>query len=129
MKKLAWLSAEDYATSPQELMVVSCMKGYLRSMPEKNALQKLSEIIKPKVIKLNDGGVPLPIQSVVDGAKFAAFIDEAVACSMEAMGDSDDDLSQVAVAVLKNIDGETFIQSMSVDVVQFIADAYRSLRY
>ena len=129
MKKLAWLSAEDYATSPQELMVVSCMKRYLRSMPEKNALQKLSEIIKPKVIKLNDGGVPLPIQSVVDGAKFAAFIDEAVACSLETMGNSEDDLSQVAVAVLKNIDGKTFIQSMSVDVIQFIADAYRSLRY
>ena len=98
-------------------------------MPEKNALQKLSEIIKPKVIKLNDGGVPLPIQSVVDGAKFAAFIDEAVACSLETMGNSEDDLSQVAVAVLKNIDGKTFIQSMSVDVIQFIADAYRSLRY
>ena len=45
------------------------------------------------------------------------------------MGNSEDDLSQVAVAVLKNIDGKTFIQSMSVDVIQFIADAYRSLRY
>ena len=51
MKKLAWLSVEDYATTQMELMVVSAMKGYLRRMP---------------------------VQSNVDGAKLAAFIDAAV---------------------------------------------------
>ena len=63
MKDLKWLSIEDYAKSPLELKVVSCMKGYLRRMEPEDALRRLSEIIKPKVISLNEGGVPLPVQS------------------------------------------------------------------
>ena len=31
MKNLKWLTIEDYANSPLELQVVSCMKGYLCS--------------------------------------------------------------------------------------------------
>lgn len=38
MKRLAWLSVEDYAATQMELVVVSAMKGYLRRMPEKEAL-------------------------------------------------------------------------------------------
>ena len=59
MKDLKWLSIEDYANSPLELMVVGCMKAYLRRMEPEDALRRLSEIIKPKVISLNEGGVPL----------------------------------------------------------------------
>ena len=51
MKRLSWLSVEDYGTTPLEIMVVSTMKGYLRQMPA---------------------------QSIIEGAKLAAFIDEAV---------------------------------------------------
>lgn len=40
MKRLAWLSVEDYAATQMELVVVSAMKGYLRRMPEKEALKK-----------------------------------------------------------------------------------------
>ena len=32
MKKLAWLSVEDYGTTPKEMIVVSAMKGYRRRM-------------------------------------------------------------------------------------------------
>lgn len=69
---------EDYATTPIELTVVSCMKGYLRSMSEQEALQKLSKIFKPKIIRLNiESGVPLPVKTNVyptisDGAIVAA---------------------------------------------------------
>ena len=129
MKDLKWLSIEDYTNSPLELTVVSCMKGYLRRMEPEDALQRLSEIIKPKVVKLNEGGVPLPVQSVVEGAKLAAFIDDAVADSIERLESREDDMSQVVTAVLKNIDGKHFVETMSVEVIQFIADAYRALKY
>ena len=126
MKDLKWLSIEDYANSPLELTVVSCMKGYLRRMEPEDALQRLSEIIKPKVVKLNEGGVPMPVQSVVEGAKLAAFIDDAVADSIRMQRQS---VSQDQMDALPRIEGKVFIQSMSVDVIQFVADAYRCLKY
>ncbi|MFR5901742.1 MAG: hypothetical protein ACLUIO_19990 [Neglectibacter timonensis] len=83
MKRLAWLSVEDYAATQMELVVVSAMKGYLRRMPEKEAFKKVEAILAPKVIRLaGDDGAPMPIQSNVDGAKLAAFIDAAVADSI-----------------------------------------------
>lgn len=126
MKDLKWLSVEEYANSPLELTVISCMKGYLRRMEPEDALRRLSEIIKPKVVSLNEGGVPLPVQSVVDGAKLAAFIDDAVADSIRRQQQS---VSQDQMDALRRIEGKVFIQSMSVDVIQFVADAYRSLKY
>ena len=128
MKDLKWLSIEDYANSPLELTVVSCMKGYLRRMEPEDALQRLSEIIKPKVVKLNEGGVPLPVQSVIEGAKLAAFIDDAVAYSIREL-EQWQVVSKREIDVLRNIEGKVFIQSMSVDVIQFVADAYRCLKY
>lgn len=126
MKDLKWLSIEDYANSPLELTVVSCMKGYLRRMEPEDALQRLSEIIKPKVVSLNEGGVPMPVQSIVEGAKLAAFIDDAVADSIRRQRQS---VSQDQMDALRRIEGKVFIQSMSVDVIQFLADAYRCLKY
>lgn len=126
MKDLKWLSVEDYANSPLELTVISCMKGYLRRMEPEDALRRLSEIIKPKVVSLNEGGVPLPVQSVVDGAKLAAFIDDAVADSIRRQRQS---VSREQMDALRSIKGKVFIQSMSVDVIQFVADAYRCLKY
>ena len=126
MKDLKWLSIEDYANSPLELTVVSCMKGYLRRMEPEDALQRLSEIIKPKVVSLNEGGVPMPVQSIVEGAKLAAFIDDAVADSIRRPRQS---VSQDQMDALRRIEGKVFIQSMSVDVIQFLADAYRCLKY
>ena len=79
MKRLSWLSVEDYGTTPLEIMVVSTMKGYLRQMPEDEALRKIGEIIEPKVIRLaGEDGAPMPVQSIIEGAKLAAFIDAAV---------------------------------------------------
>lgn len=91
-----------------------------------HALRRLSEIIKPKVVSLNEGGVPMPVQSVVEGAKLAAFIDDAVADSIKRQQQS---VSQDQMDALRRIEGKVFIQSMSVDVIQFLADAYRCLKY
>ena len=104
------------------------MKGYLRRMEPEDALRRLSEIIKPKVVSLNEGGVPMPVQSVVEGAKLATFIDEAVEDSIKEL-EHQDGVSRMEKDSLHEINGKVFIQSMSVDVVQFVADAYRCLRY
>ena len=122
MKKLAWLSVEDYGTTVMEIIVASAMKGYLRRMSEEEALKKVESIIEPKIIQLfGESGAPMPVQSHVDGAKFAAFIDEAVADSIRELG--------VSIAVLQNVEGKSMVETMSPEFVGFIGDAYRSLKY
>jgi len=119
MKRLAWLSVEDYAATQMELVVVSAMKGYLRRMPEKEAFKKVEAILDPKVIRLaGDDGAPMPIQSNVDGAKLAAFIDAAVADSIRELE-----------TMLENVDGKSMVEQMSPQFLEFVLDAYRSLKY
>lgn len=97
MKRLSWLSVEDYGTTPLEIMVVSTMKGYLRQMPEDEALRKIGEIIEPKVIRLTgEDSAPMPEQSIIEGAKLAAFIDEAVADALRRMEQDKSDVAQIA---------------------------------
>ena len=123
MKKLAWLSVEDYGTTVMEIIVASAMKGYLRRMSEKEALKKVESIIEPKIIQLfSDGGAPMPVQSHVDGAKFATFIDEAVADSIRELGVREDDMSGVSIAVLQNVEGKSMVETMSPEFVNFIGD-------
>ena len=130
MKRLAWLSVEDYAATQMELVVVSAMKGYLRRMPEKEAFKKVEAILDPKVIRLaGDDGAPMPIQSNVDGAKLAAFIDAAVADSIRELEKREDDLSKAGVTMLENVDGKSMMEQMSPQFLEFVLDAYRSLRW
>ena len=127
MKKLEDMNPRDYGMNPREEIVAAAIKAYLLSMPEVERLKVLSEITEPKVIKLHgEGGVPMPLQSVVEGAKLAAFIDDAVADSIRMQRQS---VSQDQMDALPRIEGKVFIQSMSVDVIQFVADAYRCLKY
>ena len=130
MKKLAWLSVEDYGTTVMEIIVASAMKGYLRRMSEEEALKKVESIIEPKIIQLfGESGAPMPVQSHVDGAKFAAFIDEALADSIRELEVREDDMSGVSIAVLQNVEGKSVGETMSPEFVGFIGDAYRSLKY
>lgn len=129
MKRLSWLSVEDYGATPLEMMVVSTMKGYLRQMPEEEALRKVEEIIEPKVIQLTgEDGAPMPVQSIIEGAKLAAFIDEAVADALKRMGQDKSDVTQIAVEMLREVNGKRIVETMSPEFVSFIQDAYRSLR-
>lgn len=130
MKRLSWLSVEDYGTTPLEIMVVSTMKGYLRQMPEDEALRKIGEIIEPKVIRLAvEDSAPMPVQSIIEGAKLAAFIDEAVADALRRMEQDKSDVAQIAMEMLRGVDGKRVVETMSPEFVSFIQDAYRSLRY
>ena len=109
-----------------EIIVASAMKGYLRRMSEEEALKKVESIIEPKIIQLfGESGAPMPVQSHVDGAKFAAFIDEAVADSIRELEVREDDMS----GVLQNVEGKSMVETMSPEFVGFIGDAYRSLKY
>ncbi len=99
-------------------------------MSEKKALEKVEAVMEPKVIRLfGDDGAPMPVQSIVDGAKFAAFIDEAVADAVKRMGTDTSDIGQIALEVLKDIDGKLVVEAMSPEFVSFVGDAYRSLRW
>lgn len=130
MKKLSWLSVEDYGTTPLEVIIVSAMKGYLGEMPESKALKKIEEVFDPKVIRLfGDDGAPMPVQSTVDGAKFAAFIDEAVADVVKRMESDMSDIGQIALEALRDIDGKVIVETMSPEFVSFLGDVYRSLKF
>ena len=130
MKGLSWLSVEDYGITPLEIMVVSAMKGYLRQMPEEEALRKIETIIEPKVIRMaGEDGAPMPLQSIIEGAKLAAFIDEAVADTLKRMEQDKSDVAQIAVELLQEVDGKHIVETMSPEFVSFIQDAYRSLRW
>ncbi len=130
MKRLEWLSVEDYGTTPKEVIIVSAMKGYLRRMEPEQALREVEAVIQPKVIQLfGEGGAPMPVQSNVDGAKFAAFIDAAVEDAIRELERRDDDLSKVGVMALRNVVGKEVVETMSPEFVGFIQDAYRSLKF
>ena len=70
----------------------------------------------------------LKVQSVVEGAKLATFIDDAVADSIKEL-EQWQSMRKREIDALRNIKGKVFIQSMSVDVIQFVADAYRCMKY
>lgn len=130
MKRLEWLSVEDYGTTPKEVIIVSAMKGYLRRMELEQALKEVEAVIQPRVIQLfGEGGAPMPVQSNVDGAKFAAFIDAAVEDAIRELERRGDDLSTVGAMVLRNVVGKEVVETMSPEFVGFIQDAYRSLRW
>lgn len=129
VKRLSWLSVEDYGTTPLEIMVVSTMKGYLRQMPEDEALRKIGEIIEPKVIRLaGEDSAPMPVQSIIEGAKLAAFIDEAVGYAVSVIT-QESSLASVVIDALSGINGKLIVEKASPDFLQFIADCYRVIRY
>ena len=76
----------------------------------------------PKVIRL-DSGEGVPVQSIVDGAKYTAFIDEAVMFVAQEMEDGR------ITEKLKSIDGKHMIKSASVEFMSFIEEAYKCLRW
>ena len=121
MKKLSWLSVEDYGTTPLEVIIVSAMKGYLGEMPESKALKKIEEVFDPKVIRLfGDDGAPMPVQSTVD---------EAVADVVKRMESDMSDIGQIALEALRDIDGKVIVETMSPEFVSFLGDVYRSLKF
>ena len=69
-----------------------------------------------------DSGEGVPVQSIIDGAKYAAFIDEAVMfVAQEMMGEG-------VAERMKGVDGKHMIESASVEFMSFIEGAYLCLK-
>ena len=121
MKKIFDIQMEEYGKTAEEIMVAGAMKLYIQSIEPKEALRKVRAVYEPKVIRL-DSGEAVPVQSIIDGAKYAAFIDEAVRFAAQEMrGESVAD-------GLKNVDGKHMVESASVEFMSFIEDAYLCLK-
>ena len=108
-------------------MVAGAMKLYIQSIEPKEALRKVRAVYEPKVIRL-DSGEAVPVQSIIDGAKYAAFIDEAVMFITQKMKERGDELAESVIEKLKMVDGKHVIENASVEFVSFIEDAYKSMR-
>ena len=121
MQNIAEMQAEEYGTTAEEIMAAGAMKFYVQSMEPRAALRKVAAVYDPKVIRL-DSGEAVPVQSIIDGAKYAAFIDEAVRFAAQEMRDG------IVAEGLKGVDGKHMIESASVEFMSFIEDAYLCLK-
>ena len=127
MKDVAGMLAEKYGATSEENVAAGAMKLYLQSMEPAEALRKVRAVYGPKVIRL-DSGAGVPVQSNIDGAKYAAFIDESVAFATQKMRGHGNALSEMVIEKLKAVDGKCLIECASEEFISFIEDAYRCLR-
>lgn len=127
MKDVAGMLAEKYGATADEIVAAGAMKLYLQSMEPAEALRKVRAVYGPKVIRL-DSGEGVPVQSNIDGAKYAAFIDESVAFATQKMRGHGNALSAMVIEKLKAVDGKCLIECASEEFISFIEDAYRCLR-
>lgn len=127
MKNIVEMQVEKYGTTAEEIMAVGAMKFFLQSMESRAALRKVVAVYEPKVIRL-DSGEAVPVQSIIDGAKYAAFIDEAVTFAAQEMRAYGDELAGRVAEGLKDVDGKHMVESASVEFMSFIEDAYLCLK-
>ena len=127
MKKISDMQMEEYGKTAEEIMVAGVMKLYIQSIEPKEALRKVRAVYEPKVIRL-DSGEAVPVQSIIDGAKYAAFIDEAVTFAAQEMRERGDAMAGRVTEELKTVDGKHMVESASVEFISFIEDAYKSMR-
>ena len=127
MKNIAEMQAEEYGTTAAEIVVAGAMKLYLQNMEPREAVRKVAAVYEPKVIRL-DSGEAVPVQSIIDGAKYAAFIDEAVTFAAQEMRERGDDVAGRVVEGLKTVDGKHMDETASVELMSFIEDAYLCLK-
>ena len=127
MKNIAEMQAEEYGITAKEVMAAGAMKFYLQSMEPAEALKKVAAVYEPKVIRL-DSGEAVPVQSIIDGAKYAAFINEAVSFAAQEMRERGDELAGRVIEELKTVEGKHTVESASVEFMSFIEDAYLCLK-
>lgn len=128
-EKLKEIIVEQYGLKTSEMIAAAAVKAYLMSLPERDAVEKLDGVMQAKIIRIyHESGVPLPVQSVIEGAKLAAFIDEAVGYAVSLIG-HENDITRVVIEALSTINSKMIVESASSDFLQFIADCYRLVRY
>ena len=127
MNNISELVPENYGVSAQEILAASVMQVYLCGMEADEALAKIARIYTPKVLRIESGEL-VPVRSHIDGAKYASFIDETVAITMQKEGEQRGGAAEKVVEELKGVDGKHMIESASVEFMSFVEDVYRCLK-
>ena len=109
MKDVAEMLTEKYGATAEEIVAAGAMKLYLQSMEPAEALRKVRAVYEPKVIRL-DSGEGVPVQSNIDGAKYAAFIDESVTFAIQKMRERGGALAEMVMEKLKAVAGKQSIK-------------------
>ena len=134
-KKLEQIDPLEYGISGKELVAAAAVKAYLRALPPQKAATQLSQAIKPKIIRIYERdahGLPLPVDSLIDGKNLAELIRRSLTVSTGILGERDGlkwDGEKKALTALSGIEGREMIESMSDGLLQFFADCYRVLVY
>ena len=127
MNNISELVPENYGVGAQEIAAASAMQMYLCGMEADEALAKIAQIYTPKVLRIESGEL-VPVRSHIDGAKYAAFIDEAVTSVLQEVGERRGVAVEKVIEELKGIDGKHMVEKASVEFMSFIEDAYLCLK-
>jgi len=127
MNNVAQIEPESYGVDAQEVATVSAMQMYLCGMEADAALAKIAQIYTPKLLRIESGEL-VPVRSHIDGAKYAAFIDEAVASVIQRVRGQRDGMADKVVEKLNEIDGKHMVERASVEFMSFVEDAYMLLK-
>lgn len=127
MNNISKLVSENYGVCASEVAAVSAMQMYLCELEADEALAKIAQIYMPKVLSIESGEL-VPVRSHIDGARYAAFIDEAVTSTMQKVGEQRGCAADKAVEKLKEVDGKHMVERASVEFMSFVEDAYMFLK-
>lgn len=127
MNNISDLVPENYGVCAPEVAAVSTMQMYLCGMETDKALAKIARIYTPNVLRIESGEL-VPVRSHIDGARYAAFIDEAVTSTMQKVGEQRGCAADKAVEKLKEVDGKHMVERASVEFMSFVEDAYMFLK-
>lgn len=127
LNNISKLISENYGVGAPEVAAVSAMQMYLCELEADEALAKIAQIYTPKVLRIESGEL-VPVRSHIDGAKYASFIDEVVASTIQEVGEQRSGAAEKVIEELKGIDGTHMIERASVEFMSFVEDAHRVLR-
>lgn len=127
MNNISKLVSENYGVCVSEVAAVSAMQLYLCKMEADEALARIERIYMPKVLRIESGEL-VPVRSHIDGARYAAFIGEAVTSTMQKVGEQRGCAADKAVEKLKEVDGKHMVERASVEFMSFVEDAYMFLK-
>lgn len=111
------MNIEEYGLEPREKIVAAAVKLYLERCPD-----AMDGLIDARVVAFDTGE---PLQTHIEGAQFAAFIDAAVEKAKFSLAGTDD-LSRICQEVLRGVNGRRFVENVSPEFMRFLIDAYRA---
>lgn len=127
MNNISEFVPENYGVGAREVAVVSVMQMYLCGMEADEALAKIAQIYTPKVLRIERGEL-VPVRSHIDGARYASFINAAVASALQEVGERRGGATDKVVERLKEINGKHMVERASAEFMSFVEDAYMLLK-